>query len=53
MIKMVRFLLAMLAAGGALLLTGCGTTDENMQEVPWSQPANWEGQMPGMPNTMR
>lgn len=39
---------------GALLLalaafaTGCTSKTSRDSSIPWSQPANWEGQIPGM-----
>ena len=41
------FLAFLLAAGGAFALTGCQSTDQD-SAVPWSRPASWEGQVPGM-----
>lgn len=37
-----------------LALSGCASLleeDPNEQQIPWATPANWEGQLPGMPNT--
>ncbi len=39
--------LILLAVGPLLLFTGC-EKDPNATPVPWSQPAEWEGQVPGM-----
>lgn len=47
------FLFCLLAAGLAGL-TGCTSLmeeDPNEQQIPWATPADWEGQLPGMPNT--
>jgi hypothetical protein len=44
-------LLALLACVAAAL-TGCRTLaeeDPNDQQIPWATPADWEGQLPGMP----
>ncbi|HYE38945.1 MAG TPA: hypothetical protein VEB23_03385 [Ramlibacter sp.] len=37
----------LLAAFGALL-TGCSIRPEKESAIPWSRPAGWEGQVPGM-----
>ena len=36
-----------LVAIGALL-GGCSTNSPKQSSIPWSQPAGWEGQIPGM-----
>lgn len=42
-------LLALLVlAFGALLLGGCTTNTPRETSIPWSRPAGWEGQIPGM-----
>lgn len=41
-----------LLLGSGLFLSGCRTLaeeDPDKQEIPWSQPAPWEGTVPGMP----
>ena len=41
-----------LALAGLFLNSGCRTLaeeDPNEQQIPWATPADWEGQMPGMP----
>jgi hypothetical protein len=38
---------------GLFGLSGCRSLAEEDpadQQLPWATPANWEGQMPGMPN---
>lgn len=30
------------------LLAGCTTRGAKDSSIPWSQPASWEGQIPGM-----
>ncbi len=39
--------LLLLAALGALL-AGCQMTPQKDTSIPWSRPAGWEGQIPGM-----
>lgn len=39
-------LLLTLAAG--TLLAGCTTRTNRDTSIPWSRPANWEGQIPGL-----
>ncbi len=41
-----------LLLGSGFALSGCRTIadeDPDKQEIPWSQPAPWEGTVPGMP----
>lgn len=46
-------LLVLLASFGALL-GACSTNSPKKSSIPWSQPAGWEGQIPGMaPSTGR
>ena len=40
-------LLALALASGALV-AGCSTRSQNNTSIPWSRPAGWEGQIPGM-----
>ncbi len=40
-------LVSLLAAVGGLL-AGCSTRAPSQSSIPWSQPAHWEGQIPGM-----
>jgi type IV pilus biogenesis protein CpaD/CtpE len=37
----------LLAALGALL-AGCASDNPAASSIPWNQPADWEGQIPGM-----
>ncbi len=37
----------LLLAFGALV-SGCSTRSANQSTIPWSRPAGWEGQIPGM-----
>jgi uncharacterized protein YceK len=44
----------LLFALSLVALSGCASLleeDPNEQQIPWATPANWEGQLPGMPNT--
>lgn len=40
-------LILLLAACGAIA-SGCATNGPKKSSIPWSQPAGWEGQIPGM-----
>jgi hypothetical protein len=40
------FALVLLALGA--LLGGCQMTPQKDTSIPWSRPAGWEGQIPGM-----
>ncbi len=42
-----RLVFLALAAAGALIFSGCATRPEDAT-VPWSRPASWEGQLPGV-----
>jgi hypothetical protein len=45
-------LLLCLLVAGLACLTGCRSLveeDPNEAQIPWATPADWEGQMPGMP----
>jgi hypothetical protein len=42
---LLGFLLILLG----LMLTGC-TTRRGDSSIPWSRPADWEGQIPGLSN---
>lgn len=44
-------LLALLIALFAMIATGCSTRTTSDTAIPWSRPANWEGQIPGMGTT--
>lgn len=45
-----KALLALLALTFALIATGCTNKTNNDTSIPWSRPASWEGQVPGMSN---
>jgi hypothetical protein len=40
--------IAVLLASFGAILTGCSTNGPKRSAIPWSQPAGWEGQIPGM-----
>lgn len=44
------FVALLLAAFGAFL-SGCSMSPQKNSAVPWSRPATWEGQIPGMGTT--
>ncbi|MDG2170355.1 MAG: hypothetical protein P8L44_20805 [Opitutales bacterium] len=49
--KIVRTILALLAVGsGLLLFSGCEKTSPYDTSIPWSRPADWEQQLPGVGN---
>ncbi|MDP3069090.1 MAG: hypothetical protein Q8N18_02325 [Opitutaceae bacterium] len=41
-------LLALLLAAVGAIVTGCSTQSPKQTSIPWSRPAGWEGQIPGM-----
>lgn len=44
---MKRAAAILLIAVGSLL-AGCSTDSPQASSIPWNQPADWEGQIPGM-----
>lgn len=44
----VRFLIVLAGIAGSFFFTGCTSQTEADSSIPWSRPANWEGQVPGM-----
>ena len=40
--------LALLLLAVGALIGGCSTNSPKQSSIPWSQPASWEGQIPGM-----
>ncbi|MCB1105343.1 MAG: hypothetical protein KDK74_11490 [Cephaloticoccus sp.] len=42
-----RLILLLTIAAGTLL-AGCTTRTSRDTSIPWSRPANWEGQIPGL-----
>ncbi|HEY0943668.1 MAG TPA: hypothetical protein VGD81_00315 [Opitutaceae bacterium] len=51
MISCKRLFLAALTAAITLIVTGCTSKTERDTSIPWSRPASWEGQVPGMGTT--
>ena len=49
--KLLRLLATLLVVAGSALLTGCTTKTDQDTSIPWSRPAGWEGQIPGMGTT--
>ena len=48
MLNSRKFFFVLLMSALAILgLAGCGTTQQD-SSIPWSRPADWEGQIPGM-----
>lgn len=43
-----RPLLAVLLLSIGAILAGCSTNSPKQTSIPWSRPAGWEGQIPGM-----
>ncbi|MBL9186897.1 MAG: hypothetical protein JNK23_05420 [Opitutaceae bacterium] len=41
-------LLALLLVAFGAILAGCSTQSPKQTAIPWSKPAGWEGQIPGM-----
>ncbi len=41
-------LLALLLLTLGALFTGCTTRSSKDSSIPWSRPADWEGQIPGL-----
>jgi nitrous oxide reductase accessory protein NosL len=45
-----RTALLLIVALGAVL-AGCSSETPEASSIPWNQPADWEGQIPGMNNS--
>ena len=43
-----RLLLASVVLALGSLAAGCSTNSPKQTSIPWSRPAGWEGQIPGM-----
>ena len=48
MISFKQSLLALLLLTLGALAGGCSITPQKDSGIPWSRPADWEGQIPGM-----
>ncbi|MCC5024818.1 MAG: hypothetical protein J6386_19395 [Candidatus Synoicihabitans palmerolidicus] len=46
--RTLRLLLTLAGIAGSFVFTGCTSQTEADSSIPWSRPANWEGQVPGM-----
>jgi hypothetical protein len=44
----LKTVVALLGLGLGFFLAGCQTQTPQASAIPWSQPANWENQIPGM-----
>jgi hypothetical protein len=44
----LRLVLPFLIAAGAMMSGGCSISEQKDSSIPWNQPADWEGQIPGM-----
>ncbi len=43
-----KTLVALLLISCGAILAGCATNSPKQSSIPWSQPAAWEAQVPGM-----
>jgi hypothetical protein len=48
MTSLSKRLLAIALFGLSAFLGGCTSKTEKDTSIPWSRPADWEGQIPGM-----
>jgi hypothetical protein len=48
MISLNKPVLAILLLAVGALVGGCSTNSPKQTAIPWSRPAGWEGQIPGM-----
>ena len=48
MTSLQKPLIAILALALGAIFVGCSTHSPNQTSIPWSRPAGWEGQIPGM-----
>jgi len=46
-----RLVLVLLLGLFGLIFSGCTNQTPQDSSIPWSRPANWEGQIPGMGQT--
>lgn len=43
-----KYFLALLLLAFGAIVSGCSTRTQKETAIPWSRPAGWEGQIPGM-----
>ena len=48
MTSLKNSIVALLVLALGAILTGCSTNSPTETSIPWSRPAGWEGQIPGM-----
>ncbi len=48
MTSLKKSILALLLLALAAIFSGCSTRTQKESSIPWSRPAGWEGQIPGM-----
>ncbi len=48
MTKLNKPVLALLLLAVGTFVGGCSTNSPKQTSMPWSKPAGWEGQIPGM-----
>lgn len=41
-------ILTLVILSASAILAGCSTNGPKQSAIPWSQPASWEAQIPGM-----
>jgi hypothetical protein len=44
----IKVLLVFISVLAGIIVTGCTTKTAKDTSIPWSRPADWEGQVPGM-----
>ena len=48
MTSLQKSILTVLLVAFGAILSGCSTNSPKQTSIPWSRPAGWEGQIPGM-----
>lgn len=48
MTSLKKSILALLLLVFGTIFSGCSTRTQKESSIPWSRPAGWEGQIPGM-----
>ncbi len=48
MISLKKSIFALLLLACGAFFSGCSTRTQKESSIPWSRPAGWEGQIPGM-----